>query len=50
MKTMFNKAKVKSWIKKAQKSPSFGYGHGYITDGVMLVEESICIQPSFANN
>lgn len=40
MKTMFNKAKVKSWIKKAQKSPSFGYGHGYITDGyVMLVEE-----------
>jgi hypothetical protein len=40
MKTMFNKAKVKSWIKKAQKSPSFGYGHGYVTDGyVMLVDE-----------
>jgi len=40
MKTMFNKAKVKSWIKKAYKSSLFGYGHGYITDGyVLLVEE-----------
>ena len=40
MNTMFNKTKVKSWIKKAHKNPSFGYGHGYITDGyVMLVEE-----------
>lgn len=40
MKTMFNKAKVKSWIKKARKHHLFGYGHGYITDGyVMLVEE-----------
>jgi hypothetical protein len=37
---MFDKTKVKSWIKKAHKSPSFGYGHGYITDGyVMLVDE-----------
>ena len=40
MKTMFNKAKVKSWIKKTHKHHSFGYGHGYITDGyVMLVDE-----------
>ena len=40
MKAMFNKAKVKSWIKKAYKHHSFGYGHGYITDGyVMLVDE-----------
>ena len=40
MKTMFNKAKVKSWIKKAHKHHLFGYGHGYITDGyVMLVDE-----------
>ena len=37
---MFNKTKVKSWIKKAHKRDSFGYGHGYITDGyVMLVDE-----------
>lgn len=37
---MFNKAKVKSWIKKAHKHHSFGYGHGYITDGrAMLVDE-----------
>ena len=40
MKAVFNKAKVKSWIKKAHKHHSFGYGHGYITDGyVMLVDE-----------
>jgi hypothetical protein len=40
MKTAFNKAKVKSWIKKAHKHRSFSYGHGYITDGyVLLVEE-----------
>ena len=40
MKAVFNKAKVKSWIKKAYKHHSFGYGHGYITDGyVMLVDE-----------
>jgi hypothetical protein len=40
MKAVFNKAKVKSWIKKAHKRHSFGYGHGYITDGyVMLVDE-----------
>ncbi len=40
MRFVFNKAKVKSWIKKAHKHQSFGYGHGFITDGhVMLVEE-----------
>ncbi len=40
MKAVFNKTKVKTWIKKAQKSSLFGYGHGYITDGyVMLVDE-----------
>jgi hypothetical protein len=40
MKAVFNKAKVKSWIKKAHKYHSFGYGHGYITDGyVMLMDE-----------
>ena len=40
MRFVFNKTKVKSWIKKAHKRPSFGYGHGFITDGsVVLVEE-----------
>jgi hypothetical protein len=40
MQAVFNKAKVKSWIKKAYKSSLFGYGHGYITDGyILLVEE-----------
>ena len=40
MRFVFNKAKVKSWIKKAHKRPSFGYGHGFITDSrVMLIDE-----------
>ena len=40
MQTVFNKAKTKTWIKKARKRDSFGYGHGYITDGyVMLADE-----------
>ena len=40
MQAVFNKAKAKSWIKKAYKSSHFGYGHGYITDGyVLLIEE-----------
>lgn len=40
MRTVYNKAKVRSWIKKAYKHHSFGYGHGYITDGyVILVDE-----------
>jgi hypothetical protein len=40
MKTVFNKTKVKSWIKKTHKRPRFACGYGYITDGnVMLVVE-----------
>ena len=40
MQAVFNKARVKSWIKKAHKNSSFAYGHGYITDGyAMLVDE-----------
>jgi hypothetical protein len=40
MQAMFNKTKVKSWIKKAHKRQSLAYGHGYITDNrVMLAEE-----------
>jgi len=40
MQAVFNKVKVKSWIKKAHKSSLFAYGHGYVTDGyAMLVDE-----------
>jgi len=40
MRTVFDKAKVKSWIKKAYKNSLFGYGHGHITDGyAILVDE-----------
>ena len=41
MQTVFSKTKVKTWIKKAHKHHSFSYGHGYVTDGhVLLVDES----------
>ena len=40
MTTVYNKTKVKSWIKQAHKQHLLIYGHGYITDGyVMLVDE-----------
>ncbi len=40
MTTVYNKTKVKSWIKKAHKHHSLVYGHGYITDGyILLVDE-----------
>ena len=40
MRTVFNRTKTKTWIKKAQKSSLFEYGHGYVTDGyAMLVDE-----------
>ena len=47
MRTMFNKSKVKSWIKKAHKSsPSFGYGHGYVTDGRVILTEEQHMHPT----
>ena len=46
MKTMFNKSKTKAWIKKAHKHHSFGYGHGYITDGYILLIEEHHMQPT----
>ena len=40
MKSVYNKTKVKSWIKKAYKQHLLVYGHGFATDGyVMLVDE-----------
>ena len=46
MKTMFNKTKIKSWIKKAYKSQLLTYGHGYITDGYILLAEERHMQPT----
>lgn len=46
MKTMFNKSKTKAWIKKAYKSSAFGYGHGYITNGHILLVEEQHMQPT----
>ncbi len=46
MKTMFNKSKVKSWIKKAHRDQSLAYGHGYITDGYILLVEEQHMQPT----
>jgi len=41
MKSVYNKTKVKAWIKKAHKYHWLSYGHGYITDEhVALVDES----------
>ena len=41
MKSVYNKTKVKAWIKKAHKHHLLSYGHGYITDEhVALVDES----------
>ena len=37
---LFNKSKAKAWIKKAHKDKLLAYGHGYITDGrVLLIRE-----------
>jgi hypothetical protein len=46
METMFNKSKVKSWIKKAHKDQRLGYGHGYVTDGHILLIEEQHMQPT----
>lgn len=46
MKTMFNKTKVKSWIKKAHKDKLLAYGHGYITNSHILLIEEQHMQPT----
>ena len=45
MINMFKKSKVKSWIKKAYKNQLLTYGHGYITDGYVLLAEEQHMQP-----
>jgi hypothetical protein len=46
MKTMFNKSKTKAWIKKAHKDKRLAYGHGYITNGYILLVEEQHMQPT----
>lgn len=43
---MFNKTKAKAWIKKAHKDQWLGYGHGYVTDGHILLIEEQHMQPT----
>jgi hypothetical protein len=43
---MFNKTKVKSWIKKARKDQLLEYGHGYVTDGRVILAEEQHMQPT----
>lgn len=45
MKVMFNKTKIKAWIKKAHKDRQLAYGHGYITNGHILLIEEQHMQP-----
>jgi hypothetical protein len=45
MKTMFNKSKTKAWIKEAHKDRLLTYGHGYITNGHVLLMEEPHMQP-----
>jgi len=40
MNNVFDKTKVRSWIKRAHKEGSLTYGHGYVTDNrVILIAE-----------
>ena len=43
---MFNKTKIKSWIKKAYKSRLLTYGHGYITDGYIILTDEPHMHPT----
>jgi hypothetical protein len=46
MRTLYNKTKVKSWIKKAHKDQSLAYGYGYITDNYALLVEEPHMRPT----
>ena len=46
MNTMFNKTKVKSWIKKAHKRQSLGYGHGFVTDNRVMLRDEPHMHPT----
>ena len=46
MKNVFNKTKIKAWIKKAHKDRRLAYGHGYITNGHVILIEEQHMQPT----
>lgn len=46
MKTMFNKTKIKAWIKKAHKDKLLAYRQGYITNSHILLIEEEHMQPT----
>ena len=46
MKSVYNKTKVKSWIKKAHKQHLLVYGHGYITDGYVILLDEPHMRPT----
>ena len=46
MKSVYNKTKVKSWIKKAHKQHLLVYGHGYITDGYVILLDEQHMRPT----
>ena len=46
MKSVYNKNKVKSWIKKAYKQHSLVYGHGYITDTYVILMDEPHMHPT----
>ena len=46
MKSMFNKSKVRAWIKRAHKTTKLSFGHGYITDGNIILAEEKHMHPT----
>ena len=46
MNVMFDKTKVKSWIKKAHKRQSLGYGHGFVTDNRVMLRDEPHMRPT----
>ena len=46
MKSVYNKTKVKSWIKKAHKQHLLVYGHGYIADGYVILLDEPHMRPT----
>lgn len=46
MKSVYNKTKVKSWIKKAYKQQLLVYGHGYITDTYVILMDEPHMHPT----
>ena len=46
MKSIFNKSKVRAWIKRAHKTTKLSFGHGYIIDGNIILAEEKHMHPT----